>query len=507
MAGVQVLHIELGNEIDQKLGRHYDGKIRYGTSEARAGWPAVVLADPEEAPNWAGREHGPAAGQALIDRIPKGRGRPTKNLRIDMILGGPPPFESVDGTPGWDLERVMRWYRMTVRHLAESLPDVVVEHLALHLDERAPHIHFVAVLYNAGVDKVGWTHVRRGLSGKQPRRIDGKIVEPWAQTHFRGIHDRYHQVVSRHFGLARDSGAAKGERVDKIDRRHGEVLRAASGGYSDDYMATADADIKWAAAEGERMRAAYVLARQDGLTAPIDLDHELLRRYSERFPDRKITLKLPAANKTTHAAAEVERRETALEQRAERVDADSAQVDRRALALDQREAALAAREEAVAESEAELALMAKLSARHNDDLDVRATALELLKADLKDRQTDLDRRDRALEHKVGAMEERAADLQRDTAALRSEFERTSSLRQRMATQMGDVIDTLHELADRLEAVGDTAWGRLLRPIVRLLRTLERLAPDETVGLADQIEEWMEWMEGEDGAEPPNPGGL
>ena len=497
MAGSQILHIELGPDVDAQLRRHYSGEIRYATSEPREDWPAVVLADPNEYPAWAGREHGPTAGQALIDRLrPTGRGRPTKNLRVDMILGGPPPFESVDGTKGWDQERVMRWFRMSMQHLSESLPDAIVEHAALHLDERSPHIHFAAVNLNATENRVGWTFVRQGLSGKKPRLVDGEWKEPWAKTHFTGIHDNYYRTVSKHFGLTRDSGERKGERVDQINREHGEVLRAAAGGFSERYMASANADVRWAAEEGERMRADPELTRQDGLKAPIDLDHELLRRYSERFPDHKLTITLPRADKTALAAAKVDRGEAALDARAARLAADRKDLDRRAAAVERREAALADRE-------AGIELEAVLQGRHADEIDTRAADLQVLASALDDRNRDLDRRDRALEDKLADVENRAAATMKEAAALRGEFERQQGLRGQLAAQMGDVLESLHDVADRLEAAGETAWGPLLRPVVRLLRTLTRLAPDETLHLDDPIEDWRDAVDSDSESE----GGL
>ena len=91
---------QLPNQIDGALRGHHKGVYRPSTSEAGEDWSAVRTADLSHYPNWCGHRHGPAAGQALIDRVlatPDRRRYPPKAIRLDMILSGSPPFMAWTG--------------------------------------------------------------------------------------------------------------------------------------------------------------------------------------------------------------------------------------------------------------------------------------------------------------------------------------------------------------------------------------------------------------------------
>ena len=431
MAGFQVLHMERAHTIAEGLRAHYRGDTRFATSEARAGLAPVQAARPQRYASWAGRAHGPEAGQALIDRVlaePGRRGRKPVNVRLDFLLGGPPPFEALDGTPGWDMARVYAWARDTLTWLSQALPDAVAEHAVLHLDERSPHLHVTVVAYNADTDRLGWNQVRRGLAGR-PVRHDGLAL--------RLMHDRYHEAVGARYGLARDRGAAKVARDATIDRNQGELLRAAAGGYSDGYLAQARPEVRWAAVEGRTLR-----AQARGVEPSLDLEWELVQRYRDRFGGRDVAFRAPLAGTVTLQQAALAHDRGALDRERAQV-----QADRRTLAM------------------------------RAGQVDTYARRLEtVVERHVAHRSADLDHRERTLEVRTAAVEELLAEAHGHVAAWHARQARL----QDPGPAWERFAGTLHAVLPQITRLEKALWQPLARAGGELRQRLEdavRTAPE------------------------------
>ena len=124
--------------------------------------------------------------------------------------------------------------------LAWRIPNAVVETSVLHQDERAPHLHITLVPVDASGQYISWARVRPRLSGQAYDRKAHHIVLMKA-----ALKD-LHAHVSSQFGLERDRGNDRLPRERAIDRRQGELMRAAEGGYTAAYLAKARPEVKWA---------------------------------------------------------------------------------------------------------------------------------------------------------------------------------------------------------------------------------------------------------------------
>ena len=247
MAGYKVLVIKRVKGVKQGVRGHYDGETRHSTSEAREGWkPWVNFLDTgslhaswqERGLNVAHLERpsGPEVGQALIKQkfaeMKHRRGRKPDKVRLDFVFGGPPPFLELDGTKGWDRDTIQAWVIATLNWLFAGLPDSILEHCVLHLDERSPHLQVTLVMYNAEVDRLGWSHVRHQLS-RVPLPSKGVAHD---SRIMQAIHAHYHDEVTSKFGLeAHRVGEAQLPREAAIDRNQGELLRAAADDYTPAY--------------------------------------------------------------------------------------------------------------------------------------------------------------------------------------------------------------------------------------------------------------------------------
>lgn len=292
-------------------------------------------------PPWRGRPCGPEVGQQLVDRVlaePGRRGRKPDNYRLDFVLGGPPPFENLDGSPGWSKEEIWQWAQESIAWLAKSMPDAVVEHCVLHLDEHSPHLHVVVVSYNADTDRIGWGQVRHGLAGLERDRSTHDT------TILHAMHDRYHERVSARWGLARDRGATRGIRNDNVDRNQGELLRAAADGYTAAYVATAREEVKWAATEGAQLRREAAEADH--------WDCELLDRYCAHFEVTDV-VRRPRLPDTVPLAEQLLSRQRVEFER--RVAASETYHQRYMAILDDRKAMVEAGERSLAENRHALA--------------------------------------------------------------------------------------------------------------------------------------------------------
>ena len=222
------------------------------------------------------------------------RGRPVKNPYMELVIGGPPPYETLGSESAWTQARTFAYFRGVLSFLAEAVPDMVVVSAYIHQDERAPHLHVLFLPYNAETGRVGGAQVRTSLSGLSAARMvikDGKEVEQRVSNreHLRGFHTQLHEQVSRHYGLDRDLGR-KGEYVPRFDREVGVFLRAACGGYSDAYLAHASEGprdkLLWSAAEGWRLRA-EIRELPEGIK--IDPDWEFIQRFKARWESEPAT--------------------------------------------------------------------------------------------------------------------------------------------------------------------------------------------------------------------------
>ena len=278
MARYQFFRVDPVDAVSDALKAHYDGDQRPATAEPREGLDAVVdlLADPARLPRqWQGREHGPAAAQAEIDRVQsiRRRGRKTTNVRVDMVLAGPPPYESPDA---WSQAEILAWADDIRNWLAKGMPHVVVETFVLHQDERSPHLHGTIVPLDASGQYISWARVRPGLAGQayDPQKHHVKLMKETL--------DYLYANISKKYGLKQDRGNDRVPRESAIDRNQGELLRAAEGGYSPEYLAGAREQVQWAAQAGPELRD-RITAAEARTDNRFDFEVELLENYRLRF--------------------------------------------------------------------------------------------------------------------------------------------------------------------------------------------------------------------------------
>ena len=352
MAGYKVLVMERVKDVAGGVRGHYDGETRHFTSEAREGWkPWVNFLDVgslhaswrERGLNIAHLERpsGPEVGQALIDEklaaLKGQRGRKPDKVRLDMVFGGPPPFLELDGTKGWDRDTIQAWAIGTLNWVFEGLPDSVLEHAVMHLDERSPHLQVTVVMYNADVDRLGWSHVRHQLS-RVPQPAKGVAHD---RRIMQAIHASYHAEVSSKFDLlAKRTDEAQLPREAAIDRQQGELLRAAAGDYtpayfeklarrlesryeelieappeSREYYRTRWMEarsrverVSWARHAGPMLQARAEALREQDPDLHFDLEVDLLELYRERWQGRDIAIRArrPGTVSVRQATAERE---------------------------------------------------------------------------------------------------------------------------------------------------------------------------------------------------------
>ena len=93
-----------------------------------------------------------AAAHALLERVRselKGQcGRPVKNPYMDLVIGGPPPYETLGSEPAWMQARTFAYFRDALSFMVEAVPDAMVVSANIHQDERAPHMRLLFLPYN-----------------------------------------------------------------------------------------------------------------------------------------------------------------------------------------------------------------------------------------------------------------------------------------------------------------------------------------------------------------------
>ena len=449
----QAMHVEFRSGISGGLLAHYSGETRYILSVPRNGLKPVIdlMADPEAIPvAWQGRDHGPAAAYALLEEVRANlqglRGRPVKTPFMDMIFGGSPAHESLDGTEPWSQAKTLAYYGDILAYLSVCMPDAVVVCAHLHQDERATHMHVGVLPYDAETGRVGWAQVHHRLSGLPVTRTvirKGREVDQLTsnRAHLAGFHTQLHDQVSRHYGLDRDLGRSRSDHRARFDRDVGVVLRAAAGGYTPDYIANASpgvsARLQWAAAKGRELRH---MAEDWPEGGDVDLEWEFVEAYNrawqtegrERLGFRP---RLPGT--------------ITLEQRA--VHREAVERDREDLKAARIE--VEAREQAVAEREQMLDDYVEDLKYRRDRLRTRLYEVNDLKDDLKDEST----RRRVKGERVTELWNSLVDKIKDP--------RLRQLLQPLGEGLRDLWDdsSLADLADRVAKVSEPPVPRLLKP--------------------------------------------
>ena len=315
MAGFQFFRARPVAAVSEKLRNHYIGETRPSTAEAREGLAPVVdlLADPSRLPpHWQGRAHGPAAAQAEIDRVQsiRRRGRRTTNVRVDMVIAGPPPYDS---PAAWSQAKVLSWKDTIQDWLAKGTPHAVVETFVLHQDERSPHLHVTIVPLDTSGEYISWARVRPGLAGQAYDRKKHHV------TLMKETLDYLYANISKQYGLKQDRGNDRVPRESAIDRNQGELLRAAEGGYSAAYLAEARAQVQWAATEGPKLRD-RITAAEAQTDNRFDFEVELLEHYRLRFGGLDRAIRKRVEGTVPLATHDLGLQEKALNDRKEELD-------------------------------------------------------------------------------------------------------------------------------------------------------------------------------------------
>ena len=464
----QAMHIEFRAGVSRGLLMHYRGDTRYILSVPREGLDAVVELMDRLPAQWQGRQHGAGAAHALLEQVReqfKGRrGRPVKNPYMDLVIGGPPPYESLGSEPAWTQARTLDYFRNVLTVLSAAVPDAVVVSAHIHQDERAPHMHLSFLPLNAKTGRVGWAQVRTALSGLPATRTvveNGEEVEKRVSNreHLRGFHTRLHEQVTRHYGLDRDLGR-KGEYEPRFDRDVGVFLRAACGGYSDAYMANASEGLRerllWSAAEGRRLRA-EIRELPEGIK--VDPDWEFIQCFKARWDSE------PATGR--HGPSEI-------------------YVVRQLSFRHRLPGTTTLREERVAAREGEVAIALAEVDQARYQAETEEWGMQAWERELVATIDALDRREDALAARERLVEQRIALLDNEIPRLR---EQSRGL-------LTEVVSAVRHLAGSLHGL----HRPLLAPLRKALNAY--LAADDTLaGLRETLRDDQALREGEDRDQP------
>lgn len=187
---------------------------------------------------------------ALAVKRPGRKGRQA----VDVIIAGPPPFESPDA---WPDEMVNDWAADSAAWL-RNLVRVPFHVAALHTDERSPHVHTAlapVVEDPDGRPRLSW----KRLQATMAERAAGRPVRD-NRTQLSVIQDHYQAHIGRRYGLDRGRRLARGERSPKYeppDRVKGlqDRVRDAERRQREAEDEQRRADQRAAAAKDERQRA------------------------------------------------------------------------------------------------------------------------------------------------------------------------------------------------------------------------------------------------------------
>ena len=298
------------------VARHAAGLVRPENAITRPGWPAVkdLLVD-ESIPGWpvaldfvntgwstgadlgpsdvspfepgtdAGDEADPpnrkrkapavsriertlmAADRVMREELAKPRRGKAPCRAVELLLAGPPPWDSPDA---WPLSRVLEWARASVAFVRVALPDAPIAAASLHLDEHSPHLHvtLAPIVREGGKTKLGSRAVRAALAAHAPSR-SGRLKGSHRDELSRAA-AAYAHHVGQHYGLVagRVASTAKHVEVDPVEgaRRRMETLeQRASGARGEvvelgDRAATLEQRARVAKGEFERVESAKAAA-------------------------------------------------------------------------------------------------------------------------------------------------------------------------------------------------------------------------------------------------------
>ena len=215
MAG-QFLRIQpVGKEaIGQgRLALHVRGKTRHEYTRAYApyaGRPPVSLVG-----DWD------SVASILLEADRESRkgkpGRKGKGL-ADVLLTGPPRYDSEEAELFWTYELELEWAEAAIEWIISRLPEgSFVAHAELHRDEASPHIHAVIVPWNPHTSRMDLPRARAGLAGREITHPTKRVTKKVFVAQARETLDSYHEVVSSKFGIDRGvRGSVRGSwAVDK----------------------------------------------------------------------------------------------------------------------------------------------------------------------------------------------------------------------------------------------------------------------------------------------------
>lgn len=194
------------------------------------------------------------ADRAMREELAKPRRGKAPCRAVELLLAGPPPWDSLDA---WPLERVLEWARASVEFVRSALPDATIAAASLHLDEHSPHMHVtLAPIVRerdqhgelTGKVKLGSRAVRAALAAHAPKR-DARLKHSYRDELSRAAAAYAHEVGAKYsLEAGQVASTAKHVPVDPIEgaRRRAEQYREAA--------AQASADLRTISAEATELR-------------------------------------------------------------------------------------------------------------------------------------------------------------------------------------------------------------------------------------------------------------
>ncbi len=212
---------------------------------------------------------------------------------VDVLIAGPPPFESLDA---WPDERVDRWAADSAAWI-KDLAGVPLHTAALHTDERSPHVHAAFppfILDEKGRPRLSW----KAAQATMAERAAGREVQDH-RAQLAAIQDHYHQHVGARYELDRGERGSR-RRHQAPDRAQGlrDRVRDAERQAREAEQARVEADERAAAAEKERREAEDVAhdaqRRSSAAHARAESDRRALTAARRRARDTPGEARTPA---------------------------------------------------------------------------------------------------------------------------------------------------------------------------------------------------------------------
>ena len=270
---------------------------------------------------------------ALAARAAAGTGGRPPMQCIDVLIAGPPAFESPEA---WPTDRLEDWGADSVKWLRSLLPPKTPLYSAhLHTDETSPHVHpaFPPALADAkGVVALSWKRMQAYMAESAAARpIKGGPAQ------LRALQDSYFREVGQKYGLERGKVGAQIEYAP-LDRTEG-LKRRVSGAEAraaEEQQRRTEAEKRATDSDAARRQAAAAAERERELRLETER-----RTAAELASEREIRT---AAERAANSAVT---RADQLEADAERRDGVAAEAEKRATDSD------AARRQAAAATERE----------------------------------------------------------------------------------------------------------------------------------------------------------